>query len=95
MAGREMALALGFCDTCRRDVMNEKCSGVHCSACGLMIELEVEGPVYADDKPTASLVDAFECSGCMEPCHNVCAGHICEAERFCQGCWYSKAEPSA
>lgn len=89
-----MALAAGFCDTCGRDQMNGACSGVHCATCGLMITIEAEGPVYADDKPTAVWVDGFDCAGCMEPCHNVCAGHICGAEKFCCSCWYSKAVPA-
>jgi uncharacterized UBP type Zn finger protein len=81
-----MAMTRGFCDTCGKDVMNEKCSGEHCTVCGKMIEIEGEGPVEADDSPTAEPVGAFKCPSCGEYACDGCGEKDQDGRKVCVPC---------
>lgn len=69
----------------------------HCTVCDKEIAWDVDGPVYAFDPPSGTMIGADYCGGCGEPCHNACAGHVCGAELFCPTCTtrYKIAEDDA
>lgn len=77
--------AMGYCETCKHDVMNGHCSGYHCVLCAKEIDMDNCDGEVIDGRTVGYLgsSSATQCESCCEWFCNTCGD---PKQELCKPC---------